>query len=138
MYILTFFLSIFCFGTSIVRRFFPTYSLSSFSLSLFFTHTITNMKLHKHKEFMIHDTQKHTKKHTSFQRTYISSKTSQQVTNINVYQQQHYSISSYGTCGTCLSHIRQSRTVINSSVASKCVRSTQYHHRYLLSVSDKF
>ena len=66
--------------------------------------------------------------------------TFRQVTNINVYQQQqqHYSISSYITRRTGLSHLRPSRTSINSSVVSQCMRSTQYYYRHLLSISGEF
>jgi hypothetical protein len=65
--------------------------------------------------------------------------TFQQEKNINVYQQQqHYSISSYTTRRTRLSHIRQTRSIINSSVGSKCLRSTQYHRQHLPSLSGEF
>jgi hypothetical protein len=77
-------------------------------------------------------------KHTAYFNTHsFHQNTSQRLKNINVYQQ-HNCISSHITCRTCLSNTRQSGTSINSSVASKCLRSTQYYHRHLSSISGEF
>ena len=88
-----------------------------------------SMKLHNHKQCMTRVTEQHIKDKDYFNAHSFHQNTSLQVKNINVYQQQqHYSISSYITRGTFLSHTRQSRTIINSSIGSKCLRPTQYHH----------
>ena len=109
-----------------------------FSLFLFYTylcqHEIAQAQA-------IHDTcyrKAHIKEAEYFNAHTFHQNISQQVKNINVQQLQHHFISSYITCRTCLSHTRQSRSIIYSSVGSKCLRSTQYHHRHLLSISGEF
>ena len=99
-----------------------------------------SMKLHNHKQCMTRVTEQHIKDKDYFNAHSFHQNTSLQVKNINVYQQQqqHYSISSYITRRTGLLHLRPSRTSINSSVVSQCMRSTQYYYRHLLSISGEF